>query len=108
MGSAICGFNRSHVRLSSSHAAGVLGIAAHPARSCTPDAPRLTLLLQTGRRAIVPVVEEFESLAEKLARVTAECERLRTENERLRRTLADPELHSEEKQRVRIPTEGVA
>ncbi len=41
-------------------------------------------------RAIMPVVEEFESLSEKLARVTAECERLRVENERLRRTLATP------------------
>ena len=35
---------------------------------------------------------EFESLSEKLARVTAECERLRAENERLRRALADSAL----------------
>ena len=55
----------------------------------------------------MPVVEEFESLSEKLARVTAECERLRAENERLRRTLADPELRSEERHEVQIPTGDV-
>ena len=46
----------------------------------------------------MPVVEEFESLSEKLARVTAECERLRAENESLRRTLGDPGLRTAEKQ----------
>jgi len=45
--------------------------------------------LRTTARAIMPIVEEFESLSEKLAKVTIECERLRAENERLRRTLAD-------------------
>jgi regulator of replication initiation timing len=57
----------------------------------------------------MPVVEEFESLSEKLASVTAECERLRTENERLRKALADPpELRPEEKLRGLIPTGDVA
>jgi hypothetical protein len=56
----------------------------------------------------MPVVEEFESLSEKLARVTAECERLRAENERLRRTLADPEPRPKEKQQAPIPTGYVA
>jgi hypothetical protein len=52
----------------------------------------------------MPVVGEFESLSEKLARVTAECERLRAENERLRSTLTDHALRSEEKQSVPTPT----
>lgn len=39
-------------------------------------------------RVIMRIVEEFESLSEKLANVTAECERLRGENARLRRVLA--------------------
>jgi len=56
----------------------------------------------------MPVVEEFESLSEKLARVTAECERLRVENERLRRTLANPELGPEGKQQAPILTGDVA
>jgi hypothetical protein len=38
--------------------------------------------------AIMPVVAEFESLSEQLARTTAECERLREENVRLRKLLA--------------------
>jgi hypothetical protein len=50
-----------------------------------------------------PVVEEFESLSEKLARVTAECERLRAENERLRRALTDSSLVPEEKQGLHMP-----
>jgi regulator of replication initiation timing len=58
-------------------------------------------------RAIMPVVEEFESLSEKPARVTIECERLRVENERLRRALADPELRSEGKEQARLPTGDV-
>ncbi|HUE02853.1 MAG TPA: hypothetical protein VMR62_25020, partial [Bryobacteraceae bacterium] len=49
-------------------------------------------------------MEEFESLSEKLARVTAECERLRAENERLRRALAGSALGPEEKQQSQIPT----
>ena len=56
----------------------------------------------------MPVVEEFESLSEKLARVRAECERLRAENERLRRALAGPELHPEENRQARIPAGDVA
>ncbi len=41
-------------------------------------------------------VEEFETLSEKLARTTLERGRLRTENERLRRLLANSGLNSEE------------
>ena len=35
------------------------------------------------------MVEEFETLSEQLARVTAECERLRDENARLSNLLSD-------------------
>ncbi len=44
-------------------------------------------------------VEEFESLSEKLANVTAECERLREENARLRQILAENGLSAN-----RLPT----
>ena len=40
-------------------------------------------------------VEEFETLSEKLARTTLERDRLRAENERLRRLLADSGINSE-------------
>jgi len=53
----------------------------------------------------MPVVEEFESLSEKLARVTAECEHLRAENEHLRRALAGSARGPEEKQLSQIPTD---
>ena len=56
----------------------------------------------------MPVVEEFESLSEELAKVIAECERLRAENERLRRALVGLELRKEEKRQTRIPTGDVA
>ena len=51
-------------------------------------------------------MEEFESLSEKLAKVTLECERLRAENERLRRILAGHALQLEEP-RAPMPADEV-
>jgi hypothetical protein len=39
-------------------------------------------------------VEDFETLSEKLARLTNECERLRQENSRLHALLNQPTAHS--------------
>ena len=52
----------------------------------------------------MPIVQEFESLSEKLARVTIECERLRAENEHLRKTLADHAPRPDQEQRAPKPT----
>jgi superfamily II DNA or RNA helicase len=56
----------------------------------------------------MPVVAEFESLSEQLARTTAECERLREENFRLRQLLARGERDGEAVELAPVVSSAVA